>query len=104
MKFTWDDVRHNECTAEQYYAQFKTARNLEVGKVYKQPNIGLWAETHFKIVFIGEGVALGVAINGPSVKVGLAGYKTLFHTSGNLAGWKYQDSRSCYRLTEEVTE
>lgn len=82
-----------------YYKQFPTAKNLELGKVYRQAK-SIYTK-YWKIIFIGDGVALGVVVsdtNGNSNK----GEKCLFTTGGLFEGWKYQDQRWSYRLVEEV--
>ncbi|CAH9013755.1 hypothetical protein VP496E541_P0132 [Vibrio phage 496E54-1] len=84
-----------------YYKQFPTAKNLELGKVYRQAK-SIYTR-YWKIIFIGDGVALGVVVsdtNGNCNK----GEKCLFTTSGLFEGWKYQDQRWNYRLVEEVAD
>lgn len=100
LKFTSSDLIDGYCTPEVYYNQFNTARKLEVGKIYYQSNIGRWAESYYKIVFTDENIAVGVQVSGTSIKAGGSGKYCIFNNKGHSIGWKYQDSRSCYRLQE----
>jgi len=95
----YDYFVEHDLPLNQYYDQFETARKLEVGKVYYRHS-GIYWE-HFKIVFIGEGVALGIEVSNGNNNFSL-GKKVLFHAEGNKAGWVYQDGRSVYRLRKEV--
>lgn len=90
----------NDLPITDYYDQFTTAKNLEVGKVYRQEK-SIYTK-YWKILFVGEGVAVGVVVsdtNGNSNK----GEKCLFTTQGLFEGWKYGDQRWNYRLVEEAT-
>jgi hypothetical protein len=96
------DIDHfydNGLPLSQYYAQFETVKSLEVGKTYYQHAGTFWI--HYKIIFIGEGVALGVEVANGNNNFSLGG-KMLFHSEGLKLGWKYGDSRSVYRLRKEV--
>lgn len=87
----------NDLPAADYYNQFKTAKNLEVGKVYRQAK-SIYTK-YWKILFIGDGVALGVVVSDTNGNLN-KGEKCLFYTSGLYAGWKYKDLRWNYRLVE----
>ncbi len=104
MKFKIDDLFGGLCTADQYYSQFKTARTLKVGSTYLQPNIAKWAQTSYKILFNDGIIAIGVEVN-KNLKIidnQVIPHYCLFYSSGVKAGWRYQDTRSCYRLIEEL--
>lgn len=78
-------------TAEQYYAQFNTARVLEVGATYVV-NPGQWDEKRVTILWIGDGVAVGREVTDFSKSHGL------YSAQGLDAGWRYNDNRAEYRL------
>lgn len=103
MKYKHSDIVEGLCTSKQYYGQFDTARELEVGKQYVN-NKGTWQETCYTIVFIGHGVALGVeTVSGVvgKCKYGIgSGSRELFISDGLMAGWKLNNSNPCYRLRE----
>lgn len=104
MKYSYDDIHNGICTPKQYYDSLETARDLVVGGVYKNC-VGDFSETEYTIVYIGHGVALGVetfkGVVGASkyqCKLGKTPDTMTFHAKGFMAGWKVDDSRSCYRL------
>ena len=74
-----------------FYQQYDTAVPI-TGKEYLI-NKGCWMQAKVKIVFNGEGVALGVVTEGLS-----KGDKFLFYSEGEMIGWRYKDSRSPFRL------
>ena len=91
----------NTGSTKPYFDQFEKPERLEVGKVYHQENIGEWASCDYKIIFIGEGVALGISINS-RISKDCNGEKELFYSEGNAIGFKYGDiDRPCYRLIEK---
>ena len=61
-----------------------------------QPNT--WMQSILKIIFIGDGVALGVEVSSCATKAGSPGRKVLFNTSGLGIGWVYGENRPEYRL------
>lgn len=90
----------NGLPIRQYYNQFDLPF-LEVGKVYRQQGSIYWKD--YKIVFIGEGVALGVEIANGNGNFTL-GNKELFYADEMRSGFKYNDTaRPCYRL-QEITQ
>lgn len=84
---------------KDYYSQFNTAGDLEVGKVYRQEG-GIFYKDYL-IIFIGEGVALGLEVANGNNNFSVGG-KTLFHSEGDMKGWMYHDNRPNYRLLKEV--
>lgn len=88
------EILDNGGNYSDFYGQYKTA-TPELGKVYKVDDIGKWAQKEVKIVWIGEGIAVGVETKGLSV-----GSKTMYNSSGVYAGWVYNDRRAVYRLQE----
>ncbi len=92
LKYKHDDLLEGYCTAKQYYDQFDTARDLNVGMRYHN-NLNSFMCTTYEITYIDDKVALAIEVGGSSV-----GSYCLFYSTGNMAGWKYQDSRSSYRL------
>ena len=99
LKYSSIDLYDGYCTAKQYYDQFDTARDLQVGKQYKN-NVGCFMETIWEIVAIHDRVALAIEIKGPNTAVGINDNYCLFIKNGNMAGWKYNDNRASYRLRE----
>lgn len=95
----YDWFLEHDLPTSEYYKQFKTATDLEVGGVYRQPGPIYYSD--YKIVWIGEGVALGV-----EVSIGNNNYhvgeKCLFEADGARTGWKYSDARSAYRLEARI--
>ena len=82
-------------TAE-FYAQFKTAKP-ELNKSYLQK--GYISSSVWTVVFIDGNVAFAKAIDSYSKR---AKYD-MFYCEGLMAGWRVNDGRHNYRLTEEVT-
>lgn len=82
-----------------YYKQYNSPISLEVGKTYRQPGAVYYRD--YKIVFVGEGVALGVEVSNGNGNFNL-GHKGLFYAEGHNIGWKYQDNRPPFRLEEEI--
>lgn len=81
-----------------YFKQFKLPV-LEVGKVYRQNGSIFWRD--YKIIFIGEGVALGVEIANGNNSFSI-GSKELFYSDTTRSGFKYNDiNRPSYRLIEK---
>lgn len=81
----------------EYYKQFKSAVP-ELHGIYKQAK-GTWEELTYKIIYVGEGVALGVCISTKEMGNFAVGKKSLFVANGSyLDGWKYEDNRPTYRL------
>lgn len=80
-------------TFKGYYEQFKnTASDINIGDEFVvMPDT--WQESTQKVLFIDEKVALTEEIKGLS-----AGRRELYHSSGDMIGWKYQDPRASYRL------
>jgi hypothetical protein len=93
------------CTFEEYYSQFDTARDLEVGRIYAN-NVGSFNETTYTIVYIDHGVALGIeshkGVIGRSKyqMINAAPKRALFKVGGNNSGWKLNDPRPSFRLRE----
>ena len=92
------DVVDETGNVRAYYEQFETAAPV-VGKEYKTGK-GTWQEFTYKIVYIGEGVALGVCTGTKECGTFSVGDKKLFHAEGFRSGWAYKDDRSVYRLQE----
>ena len=88
-----------------YYKQFQPIE-LRVGGVYRQLNLGKWAETHYKIIFIGEGVAVGIVVWDAISGTKNIGGAEMFYCDPKrpyLNGVKYNDTmRPCYRLSERI--
>lgn len=86
-----------------YYKQFPPLQ-LEVGGLYVQEPYS-WDWKHFRIVYIGHGVALGVVEKGGTYP---SNGKELFYCDPgipHLNGVKYEDStRPAYRLKARVIE
>lgn len=89
----------NDLPISQYYKQFETPKTIEVGKTYRQKGFVYWSD--YKIIFIGEGVALGVEVANGNGNFTL-GKKELFYIEGYKKGWKYNDNRPQGRLTKLV--
>tara|TARA_R110000744_G_C19371770_1_gene563262 strand:+ start:86627 stop:86929 length:303 start_codon:yes stop_codon:yes gene_type:complete len=82
---------------DAYYKQWESVKP-EIGPEYYQAK-GTWQEMTFKIVYIGNGVALGVCTGAKGMgNYAPIGKKVLFVSEGVKAGWVYEDSRSIYRL------
>jgi hypothetical protein len=90
----------NDLPIAGYYAQYKGA-TLEVGKTYRQNGMVYWVD--FKIVYVGEGVALGMEVANGNNSYGIGG-KCLFVAEGIMSGWKYKDQRPQYVLKERQHE
>lgn len=93
--YNYSDVLDGICSKAQYYWQYPTPSSIKVGDEFLQ-NTGICSHK-FKIIFVGEGVALGVIVS-DSVGGLAVGKKELFHSEGIAKGFKYQDTRACYRL------
>lgn len=79
-----------------FFKQFTSVVPV-VGETYVQAP-GTWQEKTFKILFVGDGVALGTCVGSKDMGDLCNGKKELFHADGHRAGWKYHDIRSIYRL------
>lgn len=88
--------REDGLPSSHYYEQFTSVVPVE-GETYVQ-SPGTWQEKTFKILYVGEGVALGTCIGSKGMGDMCDGEKVLFHADGYRAGWKYHDIRSVYRL------
>lgn len=89
----------NDLPIKQYYEQFETPKTLEVGKVYRSKGYIYWID--YKILYIGEGVALGLEVANGNGNFSV-GKKELFYSDGYRLGWKYDDFRPVFRLVREV--
>lgn len=87
----------NDLPIKDYYAQYEAAVP-EVGKTYRQKGMVYWCD--YKIVYVGEGVALGVEVANGNGSFSI-GNKCLFTAEGPCAGWKYRDQRPQYLLKEK---
>lgn len=84
------------------YEKFLKERaiKLELGKTYLQESDS-WAKKHYKIIFVDDKIALGL-------KVYCGIYNSSERNCGSYemfnvnTGEKYNDSRLCYRLKNEV--
>lgn len=97
-KFSLSDYLEDVCTTAEWINQHNPIK-LEVGKVYVQAK-GTWHEHHYKILFVDDKIATGVAVWS---KIGdgkkYSGDYSLFYVAN---GFKYQDvTRAIYRLSEE---
>lgn len=95
----YDYFIENDLPIKQYYDQFQTSRSLQVGKTYYQHAGTFWK--HYKILFVGHGVALAEEISNGNNNYCIGG-KVIFCAEGNKAGWVYGDNRSVYRLIKEI--
>lgn len=87
----------NDLPIGDYYAQYKASVPV-VGEIYRQKGVVYWVD--FKIVYVGEGVALGVEVANGNGSYGI-GSKCLFVAGGAQAGWKYKDPRPQFLLKEK---
>lgn len=90
-------IRDEDLPHSAFYAQFKLP-TLVVGNEYKQA-AGTWHEKTYKIIFIGEGVALGICTASKEMGNLPVGEKKLFHADAMREGFVYHDDRSIYRLS-----
>lgn len=91
------DIADDGQPASKFYEQFELPV-LEVGKVYKR-SAGNWQEESYRIIFIGEEVAVGVCTGTKEMGNWSVGKKKLFHADTMRAGFVYGDVRSVYRLS-----
>lgn len=89
----------NGLNIEKYYSQFETARELEVGKTYLMLGLVYWH--HFKVIWIGDGVAVAEEVANGNNNFSL-GSKIMLHAEGFKAGWVYRENRSALRLVKEI--
>lgn len=85
--------------ASRYYSQWPGAVP-KVGNVYVT-HPGTWQEVRYRVVYVGEGVAVGIALGSPLMGMRNKGDAALFHADGIRAGWRYRDDRPGYRLQPE---
>lgn len=83
-------------TVAGYYAQFDTAREIQLGGQYLI-NKGNWQEAKITIVAISDGFAFGVSEPKHTI-VRESKSAWIFHAEGYLTGWRYCDPRPNYRL------
>lgn len=79
---------------QAYYDQFKTAKELVVGQSYLMK--GSVLPTIVRIDAIVDNVAVGTATTNTLCD----NQKYLYHATGMMKGWSYQDSRAPYRLQD----
>lgn len=93
VKYTLEQYLDNECTRQEWIDSHSPIQ-LELGGVYIQAK-GTWHETHFKIVFVDDKIAVGIAVKG-GANLSTGRYE-LFYKSN---GFKYDDMcRPVYRLS-----
>lgn len=84
-------------TIDGFYQQWKTAKP-ELNKTYKVIGCGIITE-YVQIIALVDKVAVGKVIKDTN-SGSQVGKLTMYNIDGNLAGWKYQEFRSGYRLQE----
>ena len=89
-------VLDNGWSPAQYYNQFDPI-DLQLGEVYVS-NKSNFMETHYKIIFVGEGIAVGKEVKGNSITCGASPDLSLFIAEGNQGGWKQNDPRPSFKL------
>ena len=76
------------------------AIRLELGKTYLQESSS-WAKMHFKIIFCDDVIAVGLKVYCGIYNSSTRGCGT-YEMFKVKTGEKYNDSRLCYRLRQEI--
>ena len=84
---------------KEYYEQFETPKTIEVGKIYRQPNLLYWSD--YKIIYAGEGVALGVEVANGNDNYKIGGME-LFYWGGIRHGFRYKSDLAHLRLQKLI--
>ena len=97
--YSYSQCVNGDCSKDQYFKQFKTPLNIQVGNIYLTEKYII--QFTIKILFTDDKTALGVVIADDNGGLSVGEYK-LFHNNGVSHGFMYRDYRPQYRLLTEV--